>query len=465
MVRVQKLRAETSQQATKWHAFIAAWLGAFFDGLDATIFVMVLVPALGELLGTTDHAMIGRYGSYVLAIFMMGWAVGAVLFGMLADRIGRAKTMMITILTYALFTGLCAIAHSWQELAFYRFLVGVGIGGEIGIGGVILAETWRGKSRLHAMGVMVSAFGFGYLATSLLNLGLGDFGWRVLFIVGVTPALLTFYVRAKLKDTEEFEFISEARKRARLKKPEARNAEEKILLSNPLTELFSKDNRRATFTVMAMASSCIMGYWAVLSWIPAWINQLVGSPATAEKSMTTICMNVGLIMFGFLGGKLVDMFGRRRCFFVGSMASFLCCVGMFTTVKSFGLPLLLWAFCIGGVSILPFVVLFVYVPELYATRIRSTAFGFSYNSGRVFAALAALFGGQIIASFGGSYATGAATVASVYLVGAVASFFMPKTDGSVERHDMASTETLEVVPIDQSKILEGKVDLRPSFTG
>ncbi len=113
---------------------------------------------------------------------------------------------------------------------------------------------------------------------------------------------------------------------------------------------------------------------------------------------------------------------------------------MFTTVKSFGIMLLIWAFALGAVSILPFVVLFVYVPELYATRIRSTAFGFSYNSGRVFAALAAVFGGQIIAACGGSYAVGAGTVASVYLIGAAASFFMPKTNGTVERHDMADVK-------------------------
>jgi len=431
----------------KWHAFIAAWLGAFFDGLDATIFVMVLFPALSQLLGTSDHAKIGQYGSYVLAVFMLGWATGAVVFGMLADRIGRAKTMMITILIYALCTGLCALAQTWQELAFYRFLVGCGIGGEIGIGGVILAETWQGKSRLHAMGLMVSAFGWGYLATSLLTLCFGRFGWRLLFVIGITPALLTFYVRAKLKDTEEFEFIAEARKRAASKKEIERNEQEKDLLRNPFFQLFSKENRRATLTVATMASSCIMGYWAVLSWIPAWINQITGTDAVSERSITTICMNAGLILCGFFGGKLVDVFGRSRCFLIGSVASFLCCVGMFTTVKSFGLPLLVWAFAIGAASILPFVVLFVYVPELFATRIRSTAFGFSYNSGRVFAALAAIFGGQIIAASGGSYAVGAATVSAVYLIGAVVSFFMPATTGVVEKHVMISTEERELSPL------------------
>jgi MFS family permease len=432
LTRVRDNCLGTPEQASKWHAFVAAWLGAFFDGLDATIYVMVLVPALSELLGTKSHAAIGQYGSYVLAIFMLGWATGAIVFGMLADRIGRAKTMMITILMYALCTGLCTFAHSWQELAFYRFLVGCGIGGEIGIGGVILSETWRGKSRLHAMGVMVSAFGWGYLATSLLNLCFGSMGWRLLFLVGVTPALLTFYVRAKLKDTEEFRFLSEARRRAKLKPPALRNVHEKELVRNTLTCLFTAANLRKTFTVVAMASSCIMGYWAVLAWIPAWINQITGTEAIAERSLTTIVMNIGLITCGMFGGKLVDLFGRKRCFFISSVASYFACVGMFTTVKSFGPVVLVWAFTIGAVTILPFVVLFVYVPELFPTRIRGTAFGFSYNSGRVLAALAAIFGGQLITLFSGSYSQAAASVAAVYLLGAVAAFFMPMTDGNVQ---------------------------------
>lgn len=415
----------------KWHAFIAAWLGAFFDGLDATIYVMVLVPALSELLGTTSHAAIGQTGSVILAVFMIGWAVGAIAFGMLADHIGRAKTMMITIFLYAVFTGLCAFAHTWQELAVCRFLVGCGIGGEVGIGGVILAECWKGKSRLHAVGVMVSAFGFGYLATSLLNLWLGPMGWRVMFAVGVTPSLLTLYVRAKLKDTEEFQFLAEARKRARLKPHHERDTFEQQITRNTLAQLFTAANRNKIIIVMLIASSAIMGYWSVLSWIPAWINQLTGHAAIAERSTTTIVMNVGLVICGMLGGHLVNKLGRSQCVMIGSLGSFACCLGMFLTVKSFGVALLMWVFAIGAFSILPFVVLFVYVPELFDTNIRSTAFGFSYNSGRVFAAAAALLGGQLIAVFAGSYSSAGAVVSCVYLIGAAASFFMPKTSGEV----------------------------------
>lgn len=424
--------ANSDKAVSPWHVLAATWLGAFFDGLDATIYVMVLVPALTELLKTTSHTEMGVVGSYILAIFMVGWAVGAAVFGMLADHIGRARTLTITILLYAICTGLCATANTWQELAFYRFLVGCGIGGEIGIGGVLLAEAWKGRARLHAAAAMVSAFGVGYLATSALNLCLGGFGWRWLFVAGVVPALLTVYLRIKLKDSTEFEFLAQRKARAKQKPVHARTQEEKALLEPTFPSLFKKKTLPKTIIIATMASSAIMGYWAVLAWIPAWVNQLVGTAAVQERSITVIAMNLGLVVSAMIGGWYVRVLGRSVAFRIGSLASFICCVAMFLTVKSFGPALLAWAFITGFVTVMPFVVLFIYVPELFETRIRGTGFGFSYNLGRIFAAIAALCGGQLIAMFGGSYAHAGATVAGVYLIGVAASFFMPVTKGEVE---------------------------------
>ncbi len=426
------MTTSSDKPVSPWHVLAATWLGTFFDGLDATIYVMVLVPALTELLKTTSHAEMGIVGSYVLAIFMIGWAVGSAIFGMLADHIGRARTLTITILLYAICTGLCATAHTWQELAFYRFLVGCGIGGEIGIGGVLLAEAWKGRARLHAAAAMVSAFGVGYLATSLLNLWLGGYGWRWLFVAGVVPALLTVYLRAKLKDPPEFEFLAERKKRAKSKPAGERSEEEKKLLQPTFPALFTKETLPKTGVIIAMAGSAIMGYWAVLSWIPPWVNQLVGTAAVQERSITTIALNLGLVVSAIIGGWYVRILGRSLAFRIGSLASFLCCVGMFLTVKSFGPTLLAWAFATGFFTVMPFVVLFIYVPELFETRIRGTGFGFSYNAGRVFAAVAALCGGQLIAMFGGSYAHAGATIAGVYLIGVAISFFMPVTRGEVQ---------------------------------
>ena len=214
---VSRLDAPAQIESSRWHVLAATWLGEMFDGMDASIFVLVIFPALSELLATKSHSVVGVYASIILATFMLGWAVGGIGFGILADYIGRARTLVYTILLYAIFTGLVRLSHNWQEMAIYRFLVGCGIGGEISIGGVLMAECWRGKSRLHATGVMASSFGCGYLVASLLNLFLGGLGWRWLFVAGIVPALLTAYIRAKLKEPVQFELMREYKQRLRAK--------------------------------------------------------------------------------------------------------------------------------------------------------------------------------------------------------------------------------------------------------
>ncbi len=421
-----------SADNSRAHVLLATWLGEMFDGMDASIFVLVLFPAMSELLKTTSHSTAGVYGSIVLATFMVGWAAGAILFGILSDYIGRTRTMILSILLYALCTGLCALSHSWIELAVYRFLVGCGIGGEISAGAVLLSECWRGNSRLHAAGIVNSSFGSGYLIAALLNLWLGHFGWRWLFLAGVIPALLTVYLRCKLKEPAQFELVREYKKRLKCKTKEKLSPQESELLRFTFGQIFARGTRGKTAVVAALASTTIVGYWAVLAWLPPWINQLTGTSAVAERSAAAIAMNIGAIIFSLLSGSIVLWLGRRNAFRFAFLGALVCCAGMFLTVKAFGPLLLVWAFAVGCFVPVPFAFLFVYVPELFAARIRGTAFGFSVQFGRLAAAVAALCGGQLIAFFGGSYAYAGACLAGFYLVGIVVSFFMPHTNGEVE---------------------------------
>ena len=137
----------------QWRVLLCACLGWALDIMDGYLYAIILFPAMSDLLGTSESAVIGLYGGIVLSIFMIGWALGGLIFGPIADRYGRAKTMAITILIYASFTGLCGIAGSWQELALYRFLTGIGIGGEWAAGAALIAESWPAKvarkSRRH----------------------------------------------------------------------------------------------------------------------------------------------------------------------------------------------------------------------------------------------------------------------------------------------------------------------------
>ena len=333
-------------ESSRWHVLLATWLGEMFDGMDASIFVLVIFPALSELLATKSHSVVGVYASIILATFMLGWAIGGIGFGILADHIGRARTLVYTILLYAIFTGLCAFSHNWQEMAFYRFLVGCGIGGEISIGGVLMAECWRGKSRLHATGVMASSFGAGYLVASLLNLFLGGFGWRWLFVAGIVPALLTAYIRAKLKEPVQFELMREYKQRLAAKPKAELSEQEAELLKFTLPQIFNGKNISKTILVTAIASTAVVGYWAVLSWIPPWINQLTDTPAVQERSFVALAQNIGSIVSCLLAGTLVIRFGRRASFCFAFFGA-LCCLGMFLTTRTFSSTLFVWAFSLG----------------------------------------------------------------------------------------------------------------------
>ncbi len=417
-------KLDVASQSSRWHVLLATWLGEMFDGMDASIFVLVLFPALSELLNTKSHSVVGVHGSMILATFMVGWAVGGMGFGILADHIGRARTLVYTILLYAVFTGFCALSHTWQEMAFYRFLVGCGIGGEISIGGVLMAECWQGKSRLHATGVMCSSFSFGYLAASFLNLIVGGLGWRWLFVIGVVPALLTAYVRTKVKEPAQYELMAEYKKRLRAKPKSELSAKEAELLAFTFPQIFNRENIGKTMLVTALASTAIVGYWAVISWIPPWINQLVGTAAVKERSVVGMALNIGGIISALLAGSIVLRFGRKTAFRICFVGALITCLGTFLTTKAYGDALVIWAFLIGLFAVMAFTLLFICVPELFETKLRATAFGFCIQSGRIAAAIAAIIGGQLINAFNGSYAIAAASVSLFYLVGIFASVFI-----------------------------------------
>lgn len=409
---------------SRWHALLATWLGGVFDGMDSSIFAIVLFPSLSDLLNTTSHAVVALHGSYIIAAFMFGWAAGAIVFGTAADHFGRARVLTFTIILYALCTGLCATAHSWQEMALYRFLVGAGIGGEMGIGAVLLSECWPGKSRAHAVGAMATSLGFGYFLTAGLNLLLGPYGWRWLFIAGIAPAFLTVYIRMKLKEPKQFVELQQARKHEKTDHTRA--------LIAGVKELFKPENKSKTLAIVAVSSTAIITWWAVIAWIPAWVNQLTGDLAVSERSHAMMMKDIGMILSGVLGGWIIKKLGYKKCMAITFVMAFVCCAGMFLTVKSFGTPLLFWILSVGFFAHVPFVVLWMYIPELYEARIRSTAFGFTYNIGRFAAAFAAIGSGGLISAFGGSYALAASSVATIYIVGAMATIWMPKTSGQVD---------------------------------
>ncbi len=404
---------------------IATWLGECFDAMDATIYFIAMYPAVSQLLATKDAVQIGWHGSSILFCFMLGWAIGSVMFGFVADKLGRKNTLCITILLYAVACGLCALVQTTWELALCRFAVGLGIGGEIALAAVMLGETSRpGKQRAWSMAALGTSFGVGCMLCGLFNFGTGDLGWRYLFAVGVIPALVTFYIRFKISEPECFEELQKKRYDLQNVPKILLKKHERDLMANPFALAFDARNRRSIIVVTLLATSAIVGYWAGVSWMPAWINQLTGHEAVAERSTATLCMSIG----GFLGALLlpimVNSLRYSTVFKLGFIGSLVAAIGTFMLNKTYGPAVNYCAFAVGVATYIPFIALQIYIVDEFKTELRGTASGIAWSFGRIIAGLAALMTGPLIALFGGSYGTAAACVSLIYVLGLVASFFV-----------------------------------------
>src|ERR1700757_1712299 len=198
--------SEQTITSAQWRSGIAAWLGWTFDGLDMHLYTLVAAPFVAQLLGignTTDPA-VGRYGSILPGGFFLGWALGGGFFGRIGDRLGRSTTLSLTVLTYAAFTGLSFFAQSWWHLLIFRFLAALGIGGEWAVGASLLSETWPRQWRSWIAAVLQTGVNVGILAAGLANFLLAAAPPRYVFLVGILPALLVFWIRRAVPETLEW---------------------------------------------------------------------------------------------------------------------------------------------------------------------------------------------------------------------------------------------------------------------
>ena len=402
----------------QWLVLFVAWLGWVFDAMDATIYAIVLHPALHDLLrsgsGPPPTDQIGWYGGIIFSIFLVGWAIGGITFGILADRFGRTKVLIATIIIYAVFTGAAALAQTWWHLALARFLTALGIGGEWAAGAAIVAETWPEDKRAKAAGILQSAWAVGFFLAATFNLILMDYGWRMLFLIGVLPAFVALLVRWWVKEPERWA-------RAHEQQPA------------PLSAIFEGNLRRATLVGSALAFVAVFGLWGSTNWAPTLVRELPdikgADTAMLAKyvSYAIMALNVGAI-FGYLGfGPLADRFGRRPVF------AFMCLGSLIMLPITYLAP----STYAGVIILLPILGFFnngifsgfpIYLPELYPTRLRATGAGFCFNAGRVLASASPFLTGWLVTTLG-TFGRAASTVALIYLLGLAVLFFAPETKG------------------------------------
>jgi len=411
-----------------WWVLIVASFGWMFDTMNQRIFVLSRGPAMKDLLPSgVSVADVTWYSGLATAIFMVGWAVGGLFFGIMGDRWGRAKTMMLTILVYSIFTGLSALSQNQWDFMAYRFLTGLGVGGEFAAGVTLVAEVMPEIARPHALGSLQALSAIGNVIASAISFVVMPLGWRWMFLVGVVPALPVILIFGKVKEPEGWQKIRDS---------VTAGGDKKQLGS--IRDLWTNPRwRKNTIIGLLLSISGVVGLWGIGFWSPELIREALKDLPMVQRnwyvSMGTMLQDVGAFLGIWAFTVVTAKVGRRPAFVI----SFL--LGMASVVMTFGLlhkpSEVLWMVpMMGFCTLLVFGGYSIYFPELYPTRLRSSGVGFCYNVGRIIAAAGPFtLGGLTVlfrdTGFTSPFRAAAISLASIYLLGLVTMLFAPETAG------------------------------------
>ena len=412
-----------------WLVVIIASCGWLFDCMDQRLFVLARESALKELLaGDPRLASVKSYIGYATTAMILGWATGGIIFGVMSDRVGRVKTMAATLIVYSLCTGLGGLAQGWLDFTIYRFLAGLGIGGMFGAATTLVAESVPSAFRATALGALQALSATGNILGSLTTLWIapgsivaGQSGWRVLFFVGVLPALLVIPTMFLLREPDAW---IEARARAR--EGEGKSTQ----VGSPI-ELFRHPRwRRNTIVGLLLGVSGMIGLWGIGFYSPELISTaLVGAdPVTIDRvrAWGTAMQDVGAFAGMLVFTALATYIGRRVSFLAALSLSLVATMFVFYSLRTptdayWMLPLM------GFAQLAVFAGYSIYFPELFPTRLRGTGVGFCYNTVRYLAAPAPILFGYLTAMM--SFREAAMAMSLVYLVGMTALIWAPETKG------------------------------------
>lgn len=401
---------------SQWKALLAAKLGWMLDAMDFLLYVM----AIGHLkayfhFGDDTAGLLGT-------ITLLASAGGGLLFGMVADRLGRTRALMATILIFSLCSLGAATSQSLLQLALWRTLLGIGMGGEWASGAVLVSETWPARHRGKAISIMQSGWALGYILAAIVagivldTLGLGKEAWRWLFALGVLPALAVLWVRKEVPEPPVWTERQAA--------PGPR--------VNPFVVLFGRDLRRRTVFAMLLTTAVQFGYWGLFFWLPGFLARPVeegGAGLSVVKSMGWIIpMQVGAY-FGYLSfGFIADRLGRRTTFILFLLGAAIL-VPIYGQLA--GSPWVLMALgpVLGFFGHGYFSLFGALLAELFPTAVRATGQGLTYNCGRALGALAPFTIGALATLPHVGIGSALALTSAFFLLGAVLILFLPNTSG------------------------------------
>lgn len=395
-----------------WLLFFICFVSGALGGTVSTLMSVYLPVVIKDLQVTTDPNLQASISSYINAVFIFGWALGGFSWGVVGDRIGRKKALLLSIGCYGLFTLLTAFMQQWWAIVLCRFLSGFGVGGVLVSSFTLISEVWPQRSRAIFVGILSIAFPVGIFSAGLITYTV--LGWRQAFVVGVIPLLVAFTGIWIIQESETWLNNRRAFKEGFQKRE----------------SLFNAGQGRELLIGSVIFGSMLIGLWAIFSWLPTWVQSLItNTDGQKERGLSMMLLGMGGLTGGFFSGWLLNAIGLRKsmllCFSICSVLSFV----LFKTNQVFS-PLIYLE-----VGILAFFfgvsqgVLSSYIPQLFSTGIRASATGFCFNIGRLFTGTAVLFVGMLVTTLGG-YGNAIYMFSLVFIIGLIIIFFLKNVEHS-----------------------------------
>jgi MFS family permease len=430
-----RLRWHSGLTPNHWRILVASFLGWIFDGYESYALFIVLPFALRDTLAPAQAASPALWAGIAISITLLGWGIGGLVGGTLADYIGRKRMMLYSVLLYGLFTGLTALSTSFAMLAGLRFLTGLAMGSEWSTGVALLAETWPEHARPKGAGFLQSGFGWGTLLASvawwILSAWhpLGPHTWRLMFVVGALPALFTLYIRRAIKESEKWERAVREQRWTAVEGEEVKSKKRPLTI----TEVFrERESRRRILLTFLLSLATMVGWWAISSWLPAYTTQLAKAQGLANPAQwgtwAALLYTSGAVLAYLISGFVIDAIGRRWFLFLTYVGCLI--TTPITYLWTHSAQTMLWVAAINGFFTLgcAYTWMAIYPAELFTSTVRSTAASVIFNGTRMIAWVFPIIAGSIIAGFGG-IPKAAMSLSMIYLLGLIVPWFVPETRG------------------------------------
>lgn len=425
----------TGLNAMHWRILAASFMGWIFDGYESFALVVVIVPMLHSLLAPAQFASLPAWAGLCIGTTLLGWGIGGLVGGTLADYVGRKRMMLWSVFLYALFTGFTALSPNYWTMVVLRIITGIAMGSEWSTGVALLAETWPERARPKGCGFLQSGFGWGTFLAALAWLilsawmPLGAETWRLMFVVGALPAVFVLYIRRNVNESEKW-LTAMREQRWHATEGEAVHGGKRPFT---LTEIFREpESRRRVLLTFLLSLATTVGWWAVANLLGRYIRgvaQTAGYPSPESwGTWAELVYTTGAIVAYLISGFVIDAIGRRTFLFLTYLG---CIIVVPITYLWLTTPeaILASAFVNGFFTLgCAYTWMAIYPAELFTSSVRSTAASFIFNATRLIAWLFPVIAGTMIQAFGGIPRT-AMTLATIYVVGLIVPWFLPETKG------------------------------------